>query len=84
MTNSHLFLRVSDTGCGFDSKKLNLLLRPFNQGAESETRQGLGLGLSIFKSYLKTIKRSISARSAINEGSTFMIRVPVTIINKES
>jgi len=84
VTNSHLFLRVRDTGCGFDSKKLNLLFRPFNQGVESETRQGLGLGLSIVKSYLKTMKGSISARSAINEGSTFMIRVPVTIINKES
>ena len=84
VTNSHLFLRVRDTGCGFDSKKLNLLFRPFNQGVESETRQGLGLGLSIVKSYLKTMKGSISARLAINEGSTFMIRVPVTIIKKES
>lgn len=84
VAKSHLFLRVSDTGCGFDTKKLNLLFQPFNQGAESETRQGLGLGLSIVKSYLKTMKGNISARSQINEGSTFMIRVPVTVIYKES
>lgn len=82
---SHIyFLRVSDTGCGFDTKKLNLLFQPFNQGIESETRQGLGLGLSIVKSYLKAMKGSISARSKINEGSTFMVRVPMIVIKKES
>lgn len=64
-------------------QKLNLLLQPFNQGVESETRQGLGLGLSIVKSNLKTMKGSITARSKINEGSTFMIRIPVTVIDKE-
>ncbi|KDA94301.1 sensor histidine kinase [Pantoea agglomerans] len=84
VAKSHLFLRVSDTGCGFDTKKLNLLFQPFNQGVESETRQGLGLGLSIVKSYLKAMKGSISARSKINEGSTFMVRIPVTVIKKDS
>ncbi|MEN4691221.1 sensor histidine kinase [Pantoea agglomerans] len=84
VAKSHLFLRVSDTGCGFDTKKLNLLFQPFNQGVESETRQGLGLGLSIVKSYLKAMKGSISARSKINECSTFMVRIPVTVIKKDS
>ncbi|MGY8619667.1 sensor histidine kinase, partial [Pantoea agglomerans] len=84
VAKSHLFLRVSDTGSGFDTKKLNLLFQPFNQGVESETRQGLGLGLSIVKSYLKAMKGSISARSKINEGSTFMVRIPVTVIKKDS
>ncbi|MCX2202571.1 HAMP domain-containing histidine kinase [Pantoea agglomerans] len=83
VAKSHFFLRVRDTGCGFDTKKLNLLFQPFNQGVEGETRQGLGLGLSIVKSYLKTMKGSITARSKINEGSTFMIRIPVTVIDKE-
>lgn len=81
VTNSVLFFRVSDTGCGFDTKKLNLLFKPFNQGVESETRQGLGLGLSIVKSYLKTMKGKVTARSEINKGSIFMIRIPVNVIN---
>jgi len=81
ITNSHLFLRVSDTGCGFDTKKIHLLFKPFNQGVENETRQGLGLGLSIVNSYLKTMKGRISAHSEIGKGSTFMVRIPINIVN---
>jgi len=81
VAQSHLFLRVSDTGCGFDMRKLNMLYKPFNQGLESQTRQGLGLGLSIVKSYLKTMKGRISAHSEIGKGSTFMVRIPINIVN---
>lgn len=81
VTGSVLFFRVSDTGCGFDTKKLSLLFKPFNQGMERETRQGLGLGLSIVKSYLKTMKGSVTAHSEIGKGSVFMIRIPVNIVN---
>lgn len=81
VTDSVLFFRVSDTGCGFDTKKLSLLFKPFNQGMERETRQGLGLGLSIVKSYLKTMKGSVTAHSEIGKGSVFMIRIPVNIVN---
>lgn len=83
LAKSHLFIRVSDTGCGFDTKKLNLLFKPFNQGAENETKQGLGLGLSIIKSYLKTMKGSVKAQSQINLGSTFKVRIPVNIVKHE-
>lgn len=81
IAKSHLLLRVTDTGCGFDIRKINLLFKPFNQGVESETKQGLGLGLSIVKSYLKTMKGNIRAYSEIGEGSTFIIRIPVSMVN---
>lgn len=82
VARTHLFIRVSDTGCGFDTKKLNLLFKPFNQGVENETKQGLGLGLSIINSYLKTMKGSIKAQSEINLGSTFTVRIPVNLVKQ--
>ncbi|CAO96178.1 sensor histidine kinase [Erwinia tasmaniensis] len=77
ITGSHLYLRVKDNGCGFDIKKLNTLYRPFNQGAEKETRQGLGLGLTIIKNFVKIFNGKIRVKSRQNMGSTFLIRVDV-------
>ncbi|UDJ85685.1 HAMP domain-containing histidine kinase [Erwinia amylovora] len=77
LVDSFLYLYVKDNGCGFDIKNINTLYRPFNQGAEKETRQGLGLGLTIIKNYVKIFNGKIRARSRLNMGSTFLVRVAV-------
>lgn len=77
LVDSYLYLYVKDNGCGFDIKKLNTLYRPFNQGAEKETRQGLGLGLTIIKNYVKIFNGNIRVKSRLNTGSTFLVRVAV-------
>ncbi|AUX73278.1 sensor histidine kinase [Erwinia pyrifoliae] len=77
LVNSFLYLYVKDNGCGFDIKNINTLYRPFNQGAEKETRQGLGLGLTIIKNYVKIFNGKIRARSRLNTGSTFLVRIAV-------
>lgn len=74
---NRVFIKVCDTGCGFDLKKLNLLYQPFNQGVKSETRQGLGLGLTIVKSHLKTLNARIKVKSTIDVGSSFFVSIPV-------
>lgn len=77
LTNNNLFIKVSDTGCGFDIKKLNRLYEPFNQGMQSETKQGLGLGLTIIKSHLKTLNAKIKVRSTLEVGSVFFVYIPL-------
>lgn len=81
LTDRILMIRVSDNGCGFDMRKLKFLYKPFNQGAESETRQGLGLGLTIVNSYIKTMSGSIKAHSEIGKGTTFTLRIPVSRVS---
>lgn len=81
LTDRILMIRVSDNGCGFDMRKLKFLYKPFNQGAESETRQGLGLGLTIVNSYIKTMSGSIKANSEIGKGTTFTLRIPVARVS---
>lgn len=80
LLHSRLYIRVKDNGCGFDIKKLASLFQPFNQGAEKETRQGLGLGLTIIKGYVKIFNGKINVKSKPGIGSSFLICLPVTVV----
>ncbi len=80
--HGNLYLRVKDTGIGFNVDNLDRLYKAFNQGVERETRQGLGLGLTIIKNYVTTMKGTIKAKSVEGVGSSFLIRVPVKLIKE--
>lgn len=80
LLDSHLYINVKDNGCGFEIKKLESLYRPFNQGAEEDTKQGLGLGLTIIKSYVKIFNGKIRVKSKIGFGSSFLICIPTSVI----
>ncbi|MFX2658997.1 ATP-binding protein, partial [Serratia sp. IR-2025] len=45
-------------------------------------RQGLGLGLTIIKNYVTTMKGTIKAKSVEGVGSSFLIRIPVKLIKE--
>ncbi|MBN5323072.1 sensor histidine kinase [Serratia marcescens] len=82
LCHGNLYLRVKDTGIGFNVDNLDRLYKAFNQGVERETRQGLGLGLTIIKNYVTTMKGAIKAKSAEGVGSSFLIRIPVKLIKE--
>lgn len=73
----NLYLSVKDNGCGFDIKKLNFLFKAFNQGAENDTKQGLGLGLTIIKKHVDILKGNLRVKSQEGKGSWFLISIPV-------
>ncbi|WP_312242638.1 HAMP domain-containing sensor histidine kinase [Pantoea sp.] len=77
--NHNLVLRIRDTGEGFDIKALKGLYKAFNQGSEKMTRQGLGLGLTIVKSYVKLLRGKVRVDSRVGYGSKFLIIIPVTL-----
>lgn len=80
LLNSNIYIKIKDDGCGFNIKNLESLYRPFNQGAEKETRQGLGLGLTIIKSYIKILNGKIRVKSKVGVGSSFLICIPVSVV----
>ncbi|WP_431712467.1 ATP-binding protein [Serratia marcescens] len=80
--HGNLYLRVKDTGIGFNVDNLDRLYKAFNQGVERETRQGLGLGLTIIKNYVTTMKGTIKVKSVEGGGSSFLIRIPVKLIKE--
>ena len=85
-SNKSIFLfEVSDTGIGIPAEKQELIFQPFSQVDESNTRSfgGTGLGLAIAKQLVEAIDGSIEVVSAVGEGSTFSLRVPLARTEKE-
>lgn len=75
--NSILF-KITDTGIGMSSDKINSLFGDFTQAEDSLTRQyeGTGLGLSISKRYCSLLGGKIMAESSEKTGSIFSVIIP--------
>jgi PAS domain S-box-containing protein len=72
-------IEISDTGIGIPHDKLDLIFEKFTQVDQSNTRkyEGTGLGLNITKRLVELMQGTIACQSAINEGSTFTILLPL-------
>ncbi len=75
-----LIIKVSDTGIGFDDEARARLFHRFEQADGSITRQfgGTGLGLSICKALTEMMDGTISVNSVPSQGSTFMVKLPLS------
>jgi len=75
-----LIIKVSDTGIGFDTDARARLFNRFEQADGSITRQfgGTGLGLSICKALTEMMAGTIGVASVPDQGSTFMVKLPLT------
>jgi PAS domain S-box-containing protein len=78
-TTSHLAFSVSDTGIGITPDKLERLFQPFTQADASTTRRygGTGLGLAICKRLCDMLAGELIAESALGQGSTFRLSIPI-------
>jgi PAS domain S-box-containing protein len=77
--NSHLEVRVSDTGEGIDRDFLPHVFERFRQADASTTRRhgGLGLGLSIVRQLVELHGGDVTALSdGAGQGSTFRVVLP--------
>ncbi|WP_374592263.1 response regulator [Aquabacterium sp.] len=77
---------VSDTGIGMTTEQIARLFQEFTQADDSTTRRygGTGLGLSISQRLAGLMGGRISVNSAYGCGSTFSLRLPVTIVSDAS
>ena len=72
---------VSDTGIGMTQEQLGRLFEAFSQ-AEASTRSkygGTGLGLAISRHFCRLMGGDLTVESVYGQGSTFTVRLPVTV-----
>ncbi len=78
-TEDSLLIEVADTGMGISEQHLPSIFEAFMQAHKTSTtnsRGGIGLGLSIVKKHLDQIHGMISVESELGKGSTFRIVLP--------
>jgi signal transduction histidine kinase len=68
---------VEDNGIGFDQKYAEDIFGMFKRLHNSAEFEGTGIGLALCKKIIEHHHGFISARSKVNEGSTFVISLPV-------
>ena len=78
-------LEVADTGAGIDAASQERLFEPFftgfdvsrhSSGQYEHGRKGIGLGLSVVKSFVKMHGGTIDVSSEVGRGTSFIIRLP--------
>ncbi|MBP0595291.1 response regulator [Paraburkholderia sp. LEh10] len=76
---------VTDTGIGIAPDVIPRLFRPFSQAETGHEKrfEGTGLGLAISKGFAEAMGGSISVRSTIGHGSTFSVRLPFELAQRE-
>lgn len=71
----YIEIKVSDTGSGIDPKTLKRIFEPFF--STKPKGEGTGLGLASVYSTMKNHKGRISVKSQVDEGTTFVILLPI-------
>jgi two-component system sensor histidine kinase/response regulator len=80
-----LEISVSDTGIGMSAEQQARVFHPFEQADKSTSRAygGTGLGLSILKRIVDLMGGEVGMASEVGAGTTFFLRIPVRIVDKD-
>lgn len=78
---NYSFISIKDNGRGIPEEDLLFIFDRFYRGDKSRTKEvkGTGLGLSIAKLIANKHEGEISVQSKLNEGSLFIIKLPMNL-----
>jgi light-regulated signal transduction histidine kinase (bacteriophytochrome) len=74
---AHCHLTIADNGIGFDEKYLDRIFTIFQRLHGRNEYEGTGIGLAICRKIVERHGGELTARSAVGEGATFIITLPV-------
>lgn len=78
--NQNLVLKITDNGVGIPKDKLDKIFNRFYQIESSNTRsgEGTGIGLSLTKDLVQIMNGTITVKSEVDNGSSFVVTLPIT------
>lgn len=77
VTANKLILCVTDRGIGMTPEQKSHIFKAFYQASEESGESGTGIGLPLAKLLLDAIGGDIEAFSLENEGTTFVVKLPL-------
>ena len=80
LKNKHIVIEVKDQGIGIPKADLNNIFDRFYQVESNHNKvsRGTGIGLALTKELTELLKGSISVNSSVQEGTNFIVKLPVT------
>lgn len=72
-------ISITDNGMGFEQEYAEKIFTLFQRLHDKQTFSGTGIGLAICKKVVQNHQGFIEAKSKPNEGSTFIVYLPVSI-----
>lgn len=81
-----IWFSVRDTGIGIADSAIERIFQPFQQADDTVLNRfgGTGLGLAICKQLVEQVNGKIFAESALGQGSSFRIEVPIRFADIET
>jgi signal transduction histidine kinase/DNA-binding NarL/FixJ family response regulator len=81
--NPNLRFEVEDTGIGIAPENLEKIFQPFTQIANfKKHHEGTGLGLAICRNYVELFSGTISVKSQVGKGTTFIVEFPFQAVDE--
>src|ERR1035437_8167420 len=79
--DAHYVFAVTDTGCGIRPEHMQLIFEDFYQASRPglAKERGTGLGLPVARRLAQALGGEITAQSEYGTGSTFTLRLPITL-----
>lgn len=74
---------VEDNGIGFDQKYAEQIFEMFKRLHHQDEYEGTGIGLAFCKKIVEQHEGFISARSALDQGATFIVSLPTRMHSKK-
>jgi signal transduction histidine kinase len=76
-SNTHVIVTIKDLGIGIPEKELDYIYDPFFRASNTGLFEGYGIGLPLARNIIVLHEGSIAVSSAVNEGTTVQVRLPV-------
>ena len=76
---STIIFEIKDQGIGIPLSDQKYIFNRYFRAENVLTNQGTGIGLNIVKSHLESLGGTIKFKSIVNEGTTFIVELPLII-----